>query len=404
MKNLLKFLPVFLVFLTIFLFSVQKIFAISESECNNNWQNNLDECINLWEGLRYQESQKVISLKTELKRIDTSIAITQARIYQTAKEIENLEKEIDSLTGKIGKLDLSLDEVSKLLAKRIAETYKKSKIDYLNLFFSSKNFPEFVSRFKYLKVIQLHDRNLMLQMETARTNFEDQKSLKEEKQKELEVAKKKNESLTIILAQQRKEKDSLLKEGEKRIKDIQGLINKAIAEQAAINGILAGRGKESKVGDVSEGQKIASIIQYPSCNSSGAHLHFMVIKDGNAQNPFNYLKGGISYKNCSGVSPGCNSADPFNPSGTWNWPINETIIFNQGFGKTWALDNYAWLRGIYSSHDGIDIDSSSSEVKAVRAGTLYRGIYSGISSCNLQYVHVRHNDDNLDTYYLHVNY
>lgn len=403
MKYLLKFLPVFLVFLFIFLFFSRNILAVSESECNNNWKNNPDECISLWEGLRDQENQKVISLKTELKKIDTSIAITTAKIFQNAKEIANLEKEIDSLAGKIGKLDISLDQVSKILAERIAETYKRGKVDYLNLFFSSKNFPEFISRFKYLKVIQLHDKSLMLQMETARTNFEDQKSLKEQKQKELEVAKKKNESLTIILAQQRKEKDSLLKEGEKRVKDIQQLINQAIAEQAAIKGILAGGGKESKVGGISEGQKIASIIQGSSCNSSGAHLHFMVLKDNNTQNPFSYLKGGVETNNCSGSGCGSGDGDSFNPSGSWNWPINSPVTFNQGYGNTWAIQ-HTWVRSIYTFHNGIDINSSSSEVKAVKTGTLYRGIYSGKSGCSLQYVRVHHDDDNLDTYYLHVNY
>ena len=402
-KNLLwRFASVFLV-LIISIFLAQKVFAITESECNNSWKEHTDECIVLWEGLRDQETKKVISYKTELVKINTSIAITTARIFATIKEIENLEKEIASLISKIGRLDISLDQLSEILAKRIAETYKKGKIDFLSLFLSSKNFSDFVSSYKYLKVTQLHDRSLMVQMETARTNFADQKTLKEEKQKELDAAKKKNESLKLILAQQKKEKESLLKEGEKRIKDIQQLINQAIAEQVAIKGILAGQGKESKVGDVSDGQRIASLIQGSSCNSSGTHLHFMVIQDNNAQNPFNYLKSGIDYKNCSGSSCDGSDGDPFNPSGSWNWPINPQITLNQGYGKTWAVD-HTWVGRVYQFHDGIDIIGSSSEVKAVKSGELFRGVYSGSSGCILQYVSVHHTEGNFNTYYLHVNY
>ena len=46
--------------------------------------------------------------------------------------------------------------------------------------------------------------------------------------------------------------------------------------------------------------------------------------------------------------------------------------------------------------------SSSSEVKAVKGGTLYRGSY-GVG-CQLRYVRVAHDDSDLETYYLHVNY
>ena len=402
-KNLLwKFTAIFFVTL-VFIFLVQKVFAISESECDNNWEDHIDECVSLWGGLRDQANQKTVSLKTELVRINTSIAITTARIFQNAQEIKKLEGEIESLTDKIGQLDVSLNSLSEILAKRIAETYKKGKVDFVNLFLSSQNFADFISRFKYLKVVQLHDRSLMLQMETARTNFDDQKTLKEQKQQELEVAKKKNESLKITLDQQKKAKELLLKETQNSERRYQQLINQAIAEQIAIKGILAGQGSCSEVTDVSEGQRIASLIQGSSCNSSGTHLHFMVVQDNNTQNPFNYLKGGVDYKNCSGSSCGGADCDPFNPSGGWNWPIDGQITLNQGYGKTWAID-HTWVGRVYQFHNGIDIIGSSLEVKAVKSGKLSRCVFVGSSSCSLPYVKVDHTEGNLETLYLHVNY
>ena len=402
-KNLLwKFTVIFFVTL-VFIFLVQKVFAISESECDNNCEDHIDECVSLWGGLRDQANQKTVSLKTELVRINTSIAITTARIFQNAQEIKKLEGEIESLTDKIGQLDVSLNSLSEILAKRIAETYKKGKVDFVNLFLSSQNFADFISRFKYLKVVQLHDRSLMLQMETARTNFDDQKTLKEQKQQELEVAKKKNESLKITLDQQKKAKELLLKETQNSERRYQQLINQAIAEQIAIKGILAGQGSCSEVTDVSEGQRIASLIQGSSCNSSGTHLHFMVVQDNNTQNPFNYLKGGVDYKNCSGSSCGGADCDPFNPSGGWNWPIDGQITLNQGYGKTWAID-HTWVGRVYQFHNGIDIIGSSLEVKAVKSGKLSRCVFVGSSSCSLPYVKVDHTEGNLETLYLHVNY
>jgi len=77
------------------------------------------------------------------------------------------------------------------------------------------------------------------------------------------------------------------------------------------------------------------------------------------------------------------------------------LKFTQGYGRTWAVE-HTWVGRVYDFHNGIDIVSDSSEVKAVRAGKLYQGVYEG--GCNLTYVRVDHDDSDLDTLYLHVIY
>lgn len=406
-KKVLFFFSAF--FLLFSIVSPHQIVAVTDEWCQKeleagrlvNDQVHYDECIAFWEERRQEKSQEITTLKSELEKFDASIAITTAQIYKTINEIEKLEKEIATLTAKISSLDISLDELSEILVKRINETYKKGNVDILALLLSSKDFSEFISRYKYLKVIQLHDRKLMIQMETVRTNYADQKTTKEEKQTELEVAKKKLESQKIVLAQQKRDKERLLKETQNSQKLYGQLIARAKAELIAIQGILAGQGKEVKVGSVSEGQRIATLIEGASCNSSGTHLHFMISQGSNTQNPFNYLNGNISSENCSGSSCGSGDGDPFSPSGGWSWPLNSPIKFNQGYGYTWAVQ-HTWVGRIYSFHNGIDISSNSLEIKAVKGGTLYQGIYEG--GCRLTYVRVDHDDSDLDTLYLHVNY
>jgi len=393
-KNLLwRFALVFLV-LIISIFLAQKVFAITESECNNSWKEHSDECIVLWEGLRDQETQKVISYKTELVKINTSIAITTARIFATIKEIENLEKEIASLTSKIGRLDISLDQLSEILARRIAETYKKGKIDFVSLFLSSKNFSDFVSRYKYLRVVQLHDRSLMVQMETARTNFEDQKTLKEQKQKELDAAKKKNELLKVVLAQQKKEKEFLLGKGEERIREIQQHINQAIAEQEAMLSVIRNATALLKNGSpISKGAEIALMgnTGAPCCSWGGGHLHFEITKDGVSQNPASYLKQrDVIWDN----SPD----SPFSFTGDWDWPMDSPRI-TQGFGMTYyAINRYYEGR----PHTGIDIVGSPIVIRAPRDGTLYKGTTRcGGGRCPINYVAIDHGDG-LISWYWHV--
>ena len=393
-KNLLwRLFAIFFIFI-IFIFSVQKVFAITESECNSSWREHTDECISLWEGLLGQENQKVISYRTELIKINASIAITTARIFATVKEIGNLEKEIASLSSKIGQLDISLDQISELLAKRIAETYKKGKIDFVSLFLSSQNFSDFVSRYKYLKIVQLHDRSLMVQMETARTNFEDQKTLKEQKQKELDAAKKKNESLNLILAQQKKEKETLLKEGEERIREIQQHINQAMAEQAAMLSVIRNATALLKNGSpINKGAEIALMgnTGAPCCSWGGGHLHFEITKDGVSQDPASYLRQrDVIWDNSPDSS--------FSFTGDWDWPMDNPRI-TQGFGMT-----YYARKGYYGGnpHTGIDIVGSPIVIRAPRDGTLYKGSSKcGNGGCPINYVAIDHGNG-LISWYWHV--
>ncbi len=236
----------------------------------------------------------------------------------------------------------------------------------------------------------------MVRLASVQTNYKGQKKDQEDLQNELETQK---ENLDL----QKYAKARLLEETKNDEKRYQSLLAAAKAEFEAIQAITAGKGVEEEVGHVSEGERIASIIQGSSCNSSGSHLHFIVREGSTALNPFAYLNSSVSYENCSGTSCGSGDGDPFNPSGSWNWPIDSPIKFSQGFGSTWSIRN-SWVGRIYSFHNGIDINSGNLTVYAVKSGTLYRGSYGGSGGCRLRYVRVDHDDSNLDTLYLHINY
>ena len=237
----------------------------------------------------------------------------------------------------------------------------------------------------------------MVRLQGAQTVYQNEKESQEELQDQLEIQKKNLDS-------QKKAKANLLQVTRNDEKRYQQLLAAARAEFEAIQAIIAGQGVEKEVGSVNEGDRIASVIQGSSCNSSGSHLHFIVRQGNSALNPFSYLNSGVSYENCSGSSCGSSDGDPFNPSGSWTWPINSPIKFTQGYGYTWAVRN-SWVGRIYSFHNGIDINGeSSSTVKAVKSGTLYTGSYSGYKGCSLRYVRVDHDNSDLDTLYLHINY
>lgn len=346
---------------------------------------------------------KKASLTNQITYMDTQIRITQLEIQRSTTRIEEMKVEIEKLANKIVTLEGSLDNISEVFIDRVVAAYKTGRVPAILLMATSDGTSDLVSRATYLKRIQEHDKKLMYEVQATKTDFQDQKVLIEEKKTELDQLKVHLEAQTVELDVQKKDKEVLLEVTKNDEQNYQKLLASAQAELEAIQAIVAGKGAETEVGHVNEGERVASIIQGPSCNSSGAHLHFIVRKnDGAVQNPFSFLTG-IDHENCSGSSCGSSDGDSFNPGGDWRWPLEPKVKFSQGYGSTWAVHHYSWLP--YNFHNGIDINStSSSTAYAVKNGTLYRGSYTGIAGCALRYVRVDHDDSDYDTLYLHVNY
>ena len=346
-----------------------------------------------------EEYQKEIErLKNQASTLSNQIAQYNAQIKLTSLKIAETEEKIALLGGRITQLQVSLETLNNAFVNRAIRTYKMSKLNepFVLILFSN-DISGSVSSYYYLRRILEADRDLLLRLTNAQETYKEQKSNQEFLQKELEEQKSSLDS-------QKKAKAFLLEQTRNDEKRYQQLLAAAKAEFEAIQAIIAGKGVEEKVGKVDKGERIASIIQGPSCNSSGEHLHFIVSQGGQTRNPFDYLRAGVDYENCSGSGCGSSDGDLFNPSGNWEWPIAPQIKFTQGYGNTWAIRN-TWVGKVYQFHNGIDIVSKTSEeVKAVQAGTLFRGSYTGYNGCRLRYVRVDHDDSDLETFYLHINY
>ena len=389
-------LKTFIVFLCLFFLLAGSILATCDSgKCTdpNEYSSYIDSLNKTLTDLNNAKR----TLGNQIKIIDIQSYQTQLKITQTEQTISFLQKEIVDLTTKIGKLDISLNDLTVIYIKQVNQNYRfNKKIPFLS-FILSGNFNSFFEQYKYLTLIQGSIQNTLLEMETTRSNMDTQKRVKSEKQQELTKLETSLQSQKRDLNNQKTAKNSLLLTTRNNEARYQVMLKQAQDELEAIEQILVGSGNEEEVKTVSKGEKIASVRQGASCSSSGTHLHFMV-KTGNvAQSPFSRLKSGVTYQDNS-------NGDAFNPSGSWDWPIREKIDFNQGYGKTWSIA-HTWVGRIYSFHNGIDIASSSSaEVYASHEGKLYRGKINA-GSCTLKYVRVQDKDDqSLSTLYLHVNY
>ncbi len=343
-------------------------------------------------------AQQRNTLSTQIQYMTVQINLTTYKIQETEAKIQSTQKEIEILSSRIEGLDNALDYLSKLLLEKVAVGYKKRTVSVFDMLFDAENANDFISRVKYLKTAQQNNQKLLVQVQETKLNFEEQKKLRESKKVELNTLEKQLNAQKTDLNNQKASKQKLLSVTQNDEKVYQRLLEQARAEYAAIQGIIAGAGTETKIREVKKGESIATVIPAASCNSAGAHLHFIVKDNGTVVNPLNYLKA-VSFTNCSGSSCGSSDGDAFNPSGGWDWPLNAPIELEQGYGTTWAVRN-SWVGRIYNFHNGLDINGASNGVIAVDDGELYRGSYS--VGCVLPYVKLIHKGTNITTLYLHV--
>jgi len=357
-----------------------------DSASQEELQSIIDACTKQVNELGQQRN----TLTKQIQYMDSQIYLTELNIQENQQSVERIKKEITSLGERIGELNSTLTHISETTTDKIRAMYKRQRRNPMLSTIASNNLTTLLRSVQYLKRTQENDRNILLRLQDTKVNFNEQKTLREEKEKELITLNNQLADYKSSLASQQQEKENLLtitKNDEARYKQ---LLDEARAEFEGINAVIAGGGNEQLLREVSSGDVIAYIIPTASCNSTGEHLHFTVEESGSPVNPFGYLSS-ISYNDNSG-------GDSFNPSGNWRWPIDGPVDFNQGYGNT-VFSGYTSL---YNFHNGVDISGPTTTVYAVTNGTLYKGSYTGSGGCVLPYVKLKHKDSGITTYYLHV--
>ncbi|HNQ16765.1 MAG TPA: hypothetical protein PKH60_01540 [Candidatus Woesebacteria bacterium] len=391
-----------------FLFSQSSVFACDQYNCEEKKSDTTaySACLSekrvcLESKISDIQSQKA-TLNSTISIISSKITLQELTISQTLSEITKLENDIELLSERISTLNFSLDQLTAMLLKRVRERYKSSVTSPITLIANSQSFSELITSSRYISQASLQTAVVMRQAELQKQLFDLQKEKKETAQLLLEQKRKLLEQQKRELASQKAGQQKILQDTKNSESVYQKQLAAVSAEFQAIQAIISGNGSEAKVGDVKAGDTIAFVISGASCNSSGTHLHFTVTENDSVKNPFSYLTS-IDHTNCSGSSCGSADGDAFNPSGNLNWPLSGPIRLLQGYASTWGVQ-HTWVSRIYTFHNGIDITGSSSTVKAVADGTLYRGSFSGSAGCALRYVKLEHANSSIVSWYLHIYY
>lgn len=241
MKKLLAFLAI----ISYLLFAVPTASALS---CGDNLPTSeqdlssyIADCNSKLQDLSGQKQ----TLTQALSVLNTQIKLTQAKIATTTTQLDKLNAEISDLSTKISSLDYSLTDLTKVFVSRVKTTYMQRGNFDSYVVAQLTGIPDFIRLIEYQKILREHDQNILISLEKSRLDFDQQKTTKEVKQKEIATLKTQLDREKSALSGQISAKNKLLAETNNSEAKYQQLRASAQAQLDAFNTYVSQQGGSS---------------------------------------------------------------------------------------------------------------------------------------------------------------
>ncbi len=241
-----KILIIFILLLSVSAFAFAR--PIMSIDCDPNMsvsglsQNDLNTLVGLCSQKVNDLRNQANTLSSQIQYMDTQIYLTGLQIEDTKQKIITTQKEIDTLGTRIEGLNTSLDYLSNLLIDKIVESYKQRSVSLITILLDSIDANDLISQVKYLKTTRQNNQNLLLQVQETKTNFEEQKNLREEKTVELNNLQTTLNQQQTNLSSQKAAKQQLLAATQNDETIYENLLNKARQELAGFSAFTQSAG------------------------------------------------------------------------------------------------------------------------------------------------------------------
>jgi len=298
------------------------------------------------------------TLAAQIDYMDTQMYIAQLRMDETEQKIKNSEKEINVLGVRIVSLDTSLDKLSKQLLERIVAGYKNRDVTLVDILLDSNNTSKLVNRLKYYDLARSRNQKSLLQVQEAKSNFVEQKDLREKKVEQLDELQTILQQQKVVLDQQKDQKQKILADTQNSESVYQNLLQQAKAQLDSFRSFVQSSGASGIIAANSFGS-----------GSDGAYY---------SQRDARWATNFIGYSNENVLNVGClltSIAMVGKKSDQDVTPASLAADINRFWGNTaWMIKPWPGVAG--KSYTPIsDIDSELSAGNYVVAGVK-------ISNCN----------------------
>jgi peptidoglycan hydrolase CwlO-like protein len=150
------------------------------------------------------------TLSSQITVMDNQMKLTEFRVNATKQELAELEGDISVAEGKVSSLETSLDKISKVLLSRVIATYQVGNIPQMHVLLASSNMENYLTRANYLKLVQAHDKQLLMNTQQAKVDYQNQKDIFQKKKEKVEALNDQLKQYTVQLEQEKTSKLQLL--------------------------------------------------------------------------------------------------------------------------------------------------------------------------------------------------
>src|SRR6185437_11082055 len=185
------------------------------------------------------------TLSSQIGVMDNQIQLTQYRINATQQQIMSLTMDIDSAGKRMGNLENSLTNVTKVLLSHIVAAYQAGSGADMQVLLSSSDISDMVTKENYLRFVQKHDQQLLYDTQQARVDYANQKNILEGQKKQVLALNTQLQQYTTDLASQKTAKQDLLTQTQGDEVTYERLLEQTKAQLASFSNFAVSQGGAS---------------------------------------------------------------------------------------------------------------------------------------------------------------